>query len=127
MRAIVIDPIAGSVREIDTPTDYRSLQRLVGGDIEPAHQFPGGDVLYVNENGIAAAEEALAGKAGAASSGWFEMGLHQPFAGPGVIVGAEDDEGVHGNAATALAEVARKVRFIVPASLSAEEGAFGPN
>jgi hypothetical protein len=127
MRAIAIDPFAGTVREIDTQTDYRSLQRLVGGDIEPAHQFPNGDVLYVNEDGIAAAEEAMAGRADAARSGWFEMGLHQAFAGPGVIVGAEDGEGVHGNAPTPLADVVGKVGFMVPASFAAEEGEFGPN
>ncbi len=51
MKAILIDSAAREVREIEY-TGYRDISAAVGGYIEVAWQGPGGDVLYVNEEGL---------------------------------------------------------------------------
>src|SRR3546814_20527400 len=78
MRVIVIEPRTKDVREAESDGSLQSLMKLVEGDIEIATQLEGGDLLYVNEEGIYPFED------------YFDVGAHQAFAGPGVIIGAED-------------------------------------
>lgn len=81
MRAIYIDSDACKVTEIELPDDdsqLSELQRLVGGNIEFAHEFPNGDVLFVDEEGLLKNPKHF-----------FDVDAHQHFAGNGVIVGPE--------------------------------------
>lgn len=52
MRAIRIDSKAMTVKEIDIPGDLESLQKQVGGLIEPVRGVPFADDLYVDEEGL---------------------------------------------------------------------------
>src|SRR3546814_1995290 len=88
---IVIDPPTKAVREAESDGSLRSLMKLVEGDIEIATQLEGGDLLYVNEEGIYTFED------------YFDVGAHQVFAGPGVIIGAEGQIGMPKSAVPSLA------------------------
>jgi len=128
MRAIHIRPSSQTVEDIDIDMSVRSIQEAVGGGLmEYAHEFGNGDVLYVNEDGLGHGQQALAGKPGLSEfAAYFDLGLHQPFAGPGVIVGPEVD-GRHVAARTDLAEIRRRVSFLLPRVATAEPGPTGPN
>lgn len=101
MRAIIITPSDQAVQEQDINTSLEALQAIVGGDIECACELPGGDTLYVNENGLFSFRN------------YFDIGAHQPFAGPGVIVGPEGGDGRPQDARSDLEAVRQKVRFLV--------------
>lgn len=122
MRALIIDPARQSLREGDMDTNLDSLQEAVGGSIELAYEFANGDVLYVNEDGISRAEEALQGKETPEWAFWFEIGAHQPFAGRGLVVGAEDEHGQHGPAKSSLEEIASVLYFLAPKEFAAPPG-----
>lgn len=126
IRALLIDPSFQSVREAFIDGGFESLQEAVGGSIEIAHDFPNGDVLYVDEDGLAKAHDAMSGRDDASRAYMFDVGAHQPFAGRGVIVGAEDAEGRHTDAGMAVGEVKDMVSFIAPAAASAPQGGL-PN
>lgn len=99
MRVILIDPRERSVAERDVEMTLESLHELVEGYIEVACRFHNGDVLYVNEEGLFKFAEH------------FDVGAHQPFAGPGVIVGPENAEGWHQDARSSLEEIKAIIRF----------------
>lgn len=103
MRAIFIDSTARTIEEIELPEGeaerLAEVNKRVGGGIEFATRFPNGDVLYVNGEGLYKHERFF-----------VVLGAHQPFAGNGVIVGAEVDER-QSPAKTQLATVRNMVRF----------------
>jgi hypothetical protein len=103
MAALRIDPLRRTVSAV-AYRDLAELQALVGGYIEAAYQWPDGDVLYVDEEGLF--------KGGA--RGFFRLAERpdQPLAGYGVLVGREIDE--IGNTATprmTLDALRARVRF----------------
>ena len=51
MRALIINPYRYEVTETDIPPSLEGIQSAVHGSIEFVHQFPNGDILYVNGNG----------------------------------------------------------------------------
>src|SRR3546814_12759992 len=81
MRVIVIDPQTKDVREAESDGSLQSLMKLVEGDIEIATQLEGGDLLYVNEEGLYTFED------------YFDVGAHQAFEGPGGIRDAANRTG----------------------------------
>lgn len=100
MRAILIDAAQGTVQEIDTVGDLDALYGLIHCQmIEVAHEFPNGDVLYVDEEGLLKQPQRF-----------FDIGAHQPFAGNGVIIGC-DGNGETVAAATPIDEIVGKVSF----------------
>lgn len=78
----LIDSTKGEVDPV-TFADLTGLQKLVGGYIEAAFQWPNGDVLYVDEDGLLKAPTRF-----------FTIAERddQPFAGNGVLVGREIDD-----------------------------------
>lgn len=81
MKAISINSATQTVRVVEY-NGLSDLQRLVGGSIEVAYQWPNGDVLYVDEEGLLKPQEHF-----------FLLAERsdQPLAGDGVIVGAEQE------------------------------------
>lgn len=77
MKAYHINATAKAITAVDYET-LADLQRLVGGDIETAHRFTGGDVVFVNDEGLFKYQDFF-----------IINGAHQPFAGNGVLVGRE--------------------------------------
>lgn len=66
--------------EIDERNSLRDLQKAVGGPIEIAHEFPKGDVCFVDEEGLFKGY----------TYGFQIVGSHQEFfVGNGVVVGRE--------------------------------------
>ena len=87
------------------------LQKLVGGYIEAAYEWPTGDVLFVNEEGLLAAERAF-----------FRVGDRDtPLAGNGVVVGpeADDDSGELTSPTITLAQLHAQIRFLSAAEVKA--------
>lgn len=64
------------------------LQKYVEGDIELAVSFMNGDTLYVNEEGMRKYR-----------TGFTINGGHQPFYGPGLLVGREIEDANFGDGA----------------------------
>ena len=78
MKAILIDPVAKTVTDVE-PDHLHGLQQLVGGSIELAFNWHNGDVLYVDEDGIRHG-----------GTPWlFVLRPDQLLLGRGVIVGRE--------------------------------------
>jgi len=122
MRALIIDPARQTVSEADLDMSLRSLQEAVGGNIEVAHEFPNGDVLYVNEEGLSRAEDALEGKDDPERAFWFDIDAHQPFAGRGIVVGPEGSAGRHGPAKTTLEDLFSVLKILAPRAFSPPPG-----
>lgn len=105
MRAIFIDSTARTIEEIELPEGeaehLAELQKRVGGYIELATQFPNGDTLFVDEEGLFKENQQF----------FVIIGGHQPFAGNGVIVGPEVDER-QSPAKTQLITIRNSVRFV---------------
>ena len=96
MRAVAIDPLNRSVTELDLDGSVESIcASLDCAMFQIAHVFETGDTLYVDEDGISRAQDALAGRDGAERAFAFDVDAHQPFYGRGVILGPEDEEGRH--------------------------------
>jgi len=82
MRAILIDAKNMEIREVEIDGSLESLQKAVGGLIETAMYLENGDVMFVNEDGLALFDY------------FFEItGGHQPFAGNGIVVGDDGNGG----------------------------------
>jgi len=127
MRAILIRPMARTVEEIDIDMTTEAIQRAVGGSMQIAHEYGNGDTLYVNENGIGMGADAMAGEPGMSEfAALFELGLHQPFFGPGIIVGRWEGAS-HTDARTPLGSVRAAVSFLHPKVSTAKPGPSGPN
>ena len=111
MKAIKIDAKLRVVSEveIDEKDSLHGMQEIVGGLIEHAHEVKEGEDLFVNEEGLLLGFEDF-----------FEYeGAHQPFAGNGVIVGA-DAEGNSVGSKLSLADVIEKVKFLNLAEVRAK-------
>lgn len=85
------------------------MRALIGGDLEMAHVFPSGDVLYVDEEGLT---KELAPRPGDKAT-CFCVYAHQVFAGRGLIVG-EDERGNSCDVKLTLPEVQMRTRFAFP-------------
>jgi hypothetical protein len=51
-KAILIDPRDASIRYVECAESGDAMRAMIGGDLEIAHVFPSGDVLYVDEEGL---------------------------------------------------------------------------
>lgn len=97
MNVILIDPFNRSVIKTAVEADFSSICELIGAArLEFAYAFETGDVLYVNGDGLARAEDAMLGRDEGEHAFAFDVGAHQPFFGKGVVVGPADSEGRHG-------------------------------
>jgi hypothetical protein len=83
MIAYLINPAASSITQIEL-SSYRLIGRIVGGYIESAARWDTGDCIYVDEEGFLKPQEH-----------YFRLADRpdQPFAGVGVMVGPEREEG----------------------------------
>jgi hypothetical protein len=85
-------------------TGLHGMQALVGGYIETAFQWENGDTLYVDEEGLFRKGELV----------FFTLDRRQdqPFAGNGLLVGAEDDEGNTAPPKITIEELTAAVGFL---------------
>lgn len=100
MRAIKIEPSTKEITECEIDGTVESVQKMVQGDMEPAGEFPNGDVLYVNEEGLYEF-----------SDHFMVPGARNTLAGPGLIVGPENQSGKPTAARTSLEEARNLVKF----------------
>lgn len=84
MKAYWINATEQTISEVSFAA-LKDLQRLVGGYIEVAVLWPNGDTLYVDEEGLLKSKRKF----------WAipSKRKDQPFAGNGVLVGREIEEG----------------------------------
>ncbi|MEW6639403.1 MAG: hypothetical protein AB1586_02790 [Pseudomonadota bacterium] len=99
--AILIDPYHRSVKSVEVTRGLESLQGAIGGCIQLAAEFPHGDILYVDEEGLF--KHRL----------FFEID-GQSFPGRGLIVGSQGAE--YGLAAVkcCVDDVIRRIKFSEP-------------
>ncbi len=116
MRAILIDPFARTVTEIDHDnTSYRNIYPVLSHESMEVECFtvatvlPNEDSLFVDDEGLLKDCQALFLFDGV--KGLCE-GYPQPLAGKGLILGA-DEEGKSVDAKTPLADI--RVQFLTPA------------
>jgi hypothetical protein len=115
MRAIIIDPFNRSVLETDIDGSAASITELLGCDmLQIAHRFETGDTLYVDEEGLIKAQDALQGSDEGERAFAFDVGAHQPFVGKGVILGPENSKGSHTDAVMPTSRLSSIV-FLAPA------------
>ena len=99
--AILIDPYHRNVRAIEVTSSLESLQGAIGGCIQLAAEFSGGDVLYVDEEGLFTHRL------------FFEID-GQSFPGRGLIVGSQGDEYETAPVNCCIEDVIRRVKFSEP-------------
>jgi hypothetical protein len=102
IRAVSIDPFRCEVTEIDIPPRLEGIQSAVHGSIEYIHQFPNGDVLYVN------------GNAQGLFDARFGLGGSNTAPGYGVVVGSAGIDNALAPALSSVGELRSLVRFAVP-------------
>jgi hypothetical protein len=96
MRAIIIDPFKRSVLTTDIDGSAASIVEALGCDmLQIGHRFETGDTLYVDEDGLAKAQDALRGAEDGERAFAFDIGARHFFVGKGVILGPENDRGSH--------------------------------
>jgi hypothetical protein len=114
IKIIIIDPQHQTITNAELSGEGEverldAMQKIVAGtvgrSIELAMEIraPNGGVddLYVNEEGLFEP-----------TFHFFEFhGGHQPFAGPGFLIGTEDGSGIGTDVNFTLAEVVKRVRF----------------
>ena len=102
MRAIVINAKDRTITEIEIDGSLESLQRIVGGLIEPVTQgLDGTHHCYVNEEGLLDHPRHF----------FMFRGGHQPLAGNGVILALTED-GEEAPCTLPLEWVAERVSFM---------------
>jgi len=130
MRAILIDPVAKTVREVEHDGDYREIYRLLSDpendikvDTFDAIGIDGVNSIYIDDNGLLNDPKYF-----------FKWeGYAQPLAGRGLILGT-DEEGASISTTLTLDFVAAKVGYmalrvddIVPFSGTMDHPVLGPN
>lgn len=78
MKAYFIDTLGGTGVTAVEYNDADDIRRMLKGDLELAHQYDNGDVVYVDDEGMFKYHKFF-----------IVPGAHQPFAGNGVVVGRE--------------------------------------
>lgn len=99
--AILIDPYHRNVKAIEVTNRLESLQGAIGGCIQLAAEFSGGDILYVDEEGLFTHRL------------FFEID-GQSFPGRGLIVGSRGDEYETAPVNCCIEDVIRRVKFSEP-------------
>ncbi|MEH2499586.1 hypothetical protein V1294_006065 [Bradyrhizobium sp. AZCC 1678] len=102
MRALVIDPYRHEVMATDILPTLEGLRSVVHGPIEFAHQFPNGDILYVNADGQGRFDAR------------FGLGQSNTAPGFGVVVGSVGLDNHIAPAVSSVTEMRSLVRFAVP-------------
>jgi hypothetical protein len=101
MRAILINPIDHTVKETDIIPSVSAMQEAVGGGyFELATTFANGDDLFVNEEGLAL------------FSDYFDIGAHQPFAGPGLILSHSEASGASRPAVSSVKDIEDQIVWL---------------
>ena len=120
-KAILIDPFACEVREVDLTGEFEQLYKLLSHETMKVDTFttvnlgnPGNDAIFVDDEGLLKPCERF----------FMWNGYPQPLAGKGLILGA-DDEGETISPYITVAEVRHSVTFIeVVAGVLSAIGAF---
>jgi len=102
MKGILIDVQKKEVREVEW-NDYKDIYRLLGCELFEIVQIDGGNFVYVDEEGLLNLNP---------SSMFFDMGLHQPFVGNGLVTGLNYDTGETIEPTMTVEEVRNVVKFM---------------
>jgi hypothetical protein len=81
IKLLVIDAEKKQIYEKEIDSSLKSMQSIVGGYIECAHNFKNKNEIYVNEEGLFR-EGTI--------KGFVVFGAHQPFAGSGFVVSVDE-------------------------------------
>ena len=87
MKALLIDPVAKTVTEVDYKKGLKSLYKLLECEmVEAPVYFDNGDVLYCDEEAwLKVGDEPI--------NGFILPGWHSPIIGRGLVVGTDHSTG----------------------------------
>jgi hypothetical protein len=102
MRILKIDPKSKSVTEMHIEPSWEAASEVIGGGLEEATRFENGDLLLVDNCGVMKHDKS------------FDVGAHQPFAGPGVITGKNARRDAESSLAAIQALVTFGGRVVLP-------------
>ena len=109
MRAILIDPFARTITEVEHNGDYREIYKLLSHETMPVDCFDcvrldDGDAIYVDDEGLLKPCKAF-----------FVLhtphGMNGPYAGKGLVLGS-DDEGESASAKMPLSKLQDAIQFV---------------
>jgi hypothetical protein len=86
MKAILVDAVEKTVREVEYDGDLETAYRLLRCDLVDVVHLDDGDVMFVDDEGLLTSDDDDSPFFVLRSNGWT-------FAGSGLIVGDADDEG----------------------------------
>lgn len=95
--------------------ELSDLQRMVGGLITPAHCFPNGDIIFVDDEGLLKRQQHF----------FIVTGGNQPYAGNGVLVGRESSSASRSKTAAPKTAIADLRRLLTFASLAEVAHSYG--
>ena len=111
MKAILIDPAAGTITEVEYGGDFREIYTLVDADtFDVARINAKGDVVYVDDEGL------INGKP---QDFFLIQGYPNPLAGKGLLLGS-DAEGESKSPSVTLGWVKENTAFVFPVSVDGE-------
>ncbi len=107
MKAILIDPFAREVTEVEYNGNWRQISKLIGCDLFAPVGLSSGDTIYVDDEGLFKQETA------------FFMHRHypQPLAGKGLILGTDGD-GESVTPELTLLEHKAQIAFVTPLKIN---------
>jgi hypothetical protein len=103
MKAILIDPFAQTVMEVEYDGDWQKISKIIGCQWFSTAGLRNGDTIYVDDEGMFAGETAF----------FRHNDYPQPLAGKGLILGT-DDEGESVEPKLGVSDHASKITFVMP-------------
>ena len=110
MKAILIDPEAKLIHDIEFDGDYREISRTIGCDLFTVVQLDRVNCVYVDDEGLLNSPRYF----------FIHEDYPQPLAGKGLVLGV-DDEGETIGTTLEVADLAKKVKFTELSVLGFEE------
>lgn len=106
MQAYLIDPIAKTITVVEHAGGLESIYAHLQCGMVDAIRLPTGDAIYIDDEGLLAADPEAAG--------FFAVNGHpHPVAGRGLVVGTTS-EGDDADPAASLVEITNNIRFLSP-------------
>jgi len=102
MRAILIDPVAETVMEVEHNGDYRNIYDLIDCETFTVVGIDNDDAIYVDDEGLLKDDP---------KHFFMFSGYAQPLAGKGLILGT-DEEGNSVSPIISIEEVIERVTFV---------------
>lgn len=111
MKAILINPFARTITEVEYSGNYQQIYDLIDCDTyDCARINRHGDAIFIDDEGLIHEKE---------QAFFLHADYPEPLAGKGLVLGC-DEEGESVSPHTSLSEVTSKVRWVVPVRINGQ-------